>query len=256
MLTLSARVAELAARLPKDSHNSSKPRPRTDCRRNPSRCAKPVAASPAGRKDMMDRRWSRSPCPMWSCRHPLPEVCDQCGGTLALDQAVLADERRQVFDLPRTRYEVTEHRVFEVRCACGKWHCSQFPESVPNLVQYGPAIKAAAVYLTQYQLLPMERTTQLLADLYGLRLSPATVHTSITQAAEVLAPTVTRIAEAVKAAPVAHFDETGQRVGRPVALAACGGDRGAQLVRGARQTRPGGDGRLRHSARVQRRSCA
>jgi len=40
-------------------------------------------------------------------QHPLPEVCDQCGATLAVDQAVLADERRQVFDLPRMGYEVT-----------------------------------------------------------------------------------------------------------------------------------------------------
>ncbi len=103
--------------------------------------------------------------------------------------------------------------MLEARCACGKWHRSQFPDSVPNSVQYGPAIKAAAVYLTQYQLLPMERTTQLLADLYGLRLSPGTVHTSITQASKTLGPTVAQIAQAVKAAPVVHFDETGQRVG-------------------------------------------
>ena len=82
-----------------------------------------------------------------------------------------------------------------------------------DLMQYGPVAKAATVYLTQYQSLPIEGTTQLRGDLYGLRLSPATVRRSITQAAEVLAPTVTRIAEALVAAPVAHFDEFGQRVG-------------------------------------------
>lgn len=122
------------------------------------------------------------------------------------------DERRQVFDLPRTRYEVTEQRVLEARCACGKWHCSRFPDSVPHLVQYGPTIKAAAVYLTQYQWLPMERTTQLLHDLYGLRLSPGTVHASIAQAAQTLTPQVAGIAQALKSAAVVHFDETGQRV--------------------------------------------
>lgn len=70
----------------------------------------------------------------------------------------------------------------------GKQHRSRFPEGVPDPVQYDPSIKAAAVHFTQYQLLPIERTTQLLGGLYGLRLSPGTVHTSVTQAAQAARP--------------------------------------------------------------------
>ena len=207
------RLVDLDARVRKDSHNSSKPPSSDGLSKKPKSLRQSSGRKPGGQKGHEGSTLERVGVPDVVVQHPLPEACDQCGATLALDQAVLTDERRQVFDLPRTRYEVTEHRVLEAHCACGKWHRSQFPDSVPNLVQYGPAIKAAAVYLTQYQLLPMERTTQLLHDLYGLRLSPGTVHTSIAQAAELLAPTVTSIAEAVKSAPVAHFDETGQRVG-------------------------------------------
>ena len=47
-------------------------------------------------------------------------------------------EARQVFDLPPMHYEVTEHRVLETRCACGKWHRGEFPEGVKAPVQYGP----------------------------------------------------------------------------------------------------------------------
>jgi transposase len=80
-------------------------------------------------------------------------------------------------------------------------------------VQYGPVIKSTLVYLTQQQLLPIERTTQILSDLFGVKLSTGSVQASIAQAAQTLVPAVKQIAAAVSVAPVAHFDETGQRVG-------------------------------------------
>lgn len=207
------RLVELEARVLKDSHNSSKPPSSDGLSKKPKSLRQASGRKPGGQKGHEGTTLERVAVPDVVVQHPLPEVCEQCGTTLVVARAVLADERRQVFDLPRIRYEVTEHRVLEARCACGKRHRSRFPDSVQSPVQYGPAIKAAAVYLTQYQLLPIERTTQLLGDLYGLRLSAAMVHASITQASEMLRPTVVQIGAAVKAAPVAHFDETGQRVG-------------------------------------------
>jgi transposase len=68
--------------------------------------------------------------------HLSPTDCDVCGGTLG--PAKLA-ETRQRFDLPPLRYEVTEHPVWEARCACGKLHRGEFPEAVSAPVQYGPA---------------------------------------------------------------------------------------------------------------------
>jgi len=80
-------------------------------------------------------------------------------------------------------------------------------------VQYsGPAIKSTLVYLTQGQLLPMKRTAQILSDLFGVKLSAGSVHTSIVQASQTLVSSVMQIAAAVIASPVVHFDETGQRV--------------------------------------------
>ena len=41
--------------------------------------------------------------------------------------------------------------------------------------QYGPHIKAYAVYLNQYQLLPCERIRELFLDLFGTGLSAGTI---------------------------------------------------------------------------------
>jgi hypothetical protein len=54
------------------------------------------------------------------------------------------EERRQVVDLPAIRFQVTEHRVIEGRCACGKRHVSLFPEDVTQPVAYGPGVEGAA----------------------------------------------------------------------------------------------------------------
>ena len=151
---------------------------------------------------------------------------------------------------------MTEHRGYETHCACGQHHCSDFPQEVVAPVQYGPVVKSTLVYLTQSQLLPMERTVQLVEDLYGLKLSAGTVQASIGQAAQRLAPAYERIAHAVSAAPVVHFDETGQRVGATAALAARGEHPGTDLVWRARQTRSHRDGRGRHPARIQGRCRA
>jgi transposase len=114
--------------------------------------------------------------------------------------------------LPPTHYEVTEHRVLEACCACGKRHRGEFPEGVNAPVQYGPRVKAAGVHLTQHHMLPAQRTADLMGDLFDLPLSDATVLAAVEEARQRLEPTVTAIGQAISAAPIAHADETGLRV--------------------------------------------
>ncbi len=146
--------------------------------------------------------------------HPVAPVCDACGQQIESTRITVLPEGRQVIDLPPTRFEVTEHRVQVAQCACGKRHSGVFPESVSQAVQYGPQIRAAAVYLTQYQQLPVARTVQALGDLFGLRVSTGTVQQSIDEAARLLAPAVKQISDALREQPVVHFDESSMRVGR------------------------------------------
>jgi transposase len=76
-------------------------------------------------------------------------------------------ERRQVFDLPRRRLEVTEHRAASCRCQCGTTTKAAFPAPARATTCYGPAVRALGCYLIARQHLPVARAAELLADALG-----------------------------------------------------------------------------------------
>ena len=71
-------------------------------------------------------------------------------------------------------------------------------------MQYGPGVPAFAVYMTQYQLLPYQRTAGVLNELAGLGISPGTLQRAVRVAAARLEVPVTAIRGALIAARVAH----------------------------------------------------
>ena len=89
---------------------------------------------------------------------------------------------------------------------------SCFPEGVVSPAQYGERVKAAGVYLNAQQLVPEERTAQVLQDLFGAAACGATVAGWVRCKAEALAPVYRSIGECVAAAPVRCLDETGFRI--------------------------------------------
>lgn len=141
--------------------------------------------------------------------HPPAPTCDACNAPLPGATISLA---RQVVDLPPIRHRVTEHRVLEAHCSCGKVCTGSFPEHVRAPLQYGPQIRALAVYLTQHHMLPIHRTAELISDLFEVSFSERSVENACIQAASVLQSTVDKIAAALRNALVAHADETGIRI--------------------------------------------
>jgi len=141
-----------------------------------------------------------------------PDECRYCGESLVNVEA-LASQRRQVVDLPQLRLEVIEHRAERKQCGvCGQDTEAEFPSEVGAGAGYGPKIKALGVYLNQYQLLPYERVSQLLTDLFGTSLSPGTLYGALCTCFEALSKTEEAIKQGVKQAYVANFDETGMDV--------------------------------------------
>lgn len=221
MEALAARVAALEtenaalrARLATNSRNSSKP-PSSDgpgMKPHPKSQRKASGRKPGGQQGHVGRTLLAVDEPD-EVRVHVPDQCRCCGQKLN-EVAPVREERRQVHDLPPVKVRVVEHRA-ETKCCpgCGMETSGTFPEDVLAAVQYGPAVQAVAVYLNQGQLLPLERTCEVIADLFGCPIAEGTLASAVGKTHEQLGQTEATIKEAIEGAGVAHFDETGLNVG-------------------------------------------
>ena len=205
------RVRHLEEQLAKNSRNSSKP-PSTDGFKKPSpkSLRKKGQRKSGGQPGHTGHTLKMAEKPDHTEIHPV-EVCECCRRSLT-DQPADSVEKRQVHDLPVLRLIVTEHQAETKQCCCGHLNKATFPECVNAPVQYGAGVKAAAVYVKNYQYLPYERACELLADLLGCPLSEGTLANIISQCDDLTENPVAQIKEMIERASVAHFDETGSRV--------------------------------------------
>jgi transposase len=208
---LEGRVAELERRLGQDSANSSRP-PSSDGLRKPVRGQRRGSGGrkPGKQPGAPGAHLAQVAEPDEVIVH-LPERCAGCGAGLA-DAVMTASEARQVFDLPKLRLRVVEHRIERRCCACGQVTAGVFPEGVRAPAQYGPGVRALGCYLLVHQHLPVDRAAQLLADVLGAPVAAGTLAGLVAEGAAGLGGFATTVREQLAAAPVLHVDETGARV--------------------------------------------
>ncbi len=121
-------------------------------------------------------------------------------------------ESRQVQDIV-IQSVVTEYQAEVLEDDQGQRHVAPFPEGVTRPIQYGPRLKAPAVYLSQYQLLPYARIRELLTSQYGLSLSTGTLFAFKQEAYQRAEPFAEWVIPALREAATVHADETGIQVG-------------------------------------------
>lgn len=211
---LETRVKELEARLDMNSSNSSKP-PSSDGPAKPAprtKSGRVPSGRPPGGRDGHPGSTLAVDCPAdKTIDLPAADEC-ACGADLT-SVPVIEEEIRRVLDLPAIRLDVTDYRGFVKVCpCCGARSKSRFPERAPAHAQYGPGLLAFIAYARHFQMLPLERTADLVEDLFGMRPSEATILNAEQRLFGVLAPFEAETIDHLRRVTLRHLDETGMRV--------------------------------------------
>jgi len=119
---------------------------------------------------------------------------------------------RQQFDIRISRH-VIEYRAQVLVDQQGNEFVAQFPAGLTRPVQYGGSVKANAVYMSLYQLIPYERLQTHFAEMFDIPISAGTLCNFNLDAATRLAPFLALAKNQLSYhETVLHADETGVNV--------------------------------------------
>jgi transposase len=215
---LEGRIQALEDRINKDSHNSSKPPTSDGLKRVRKHGLRHKSEKKSGGQvGHVGSRLEPVAKPAHVEVHPV-RSCHRCGASLE-GVEVQEYEKRQVFEVPPMKLEVTEHQAEIKACPqCGEVNEADFPAGVTQETQYGPRLRAQLVYFNAYQFIPLERTTEIIEELYQQPVSEGTVVAAVAEVAE----RVAGVNEQIKThliqteGEAVRFDESGVRVcGKP-----------------------------------------
>ena len=140
---------------------------------------------------------------------------------IAVNRTELSPERsyekvgyksRQVLDV-KVSLHVREYRAEILEDDKGKRYVASFPAGVKKAIQYGSGVKAASVYLSQYQLIPLQRVQEQFNDQMGLPIGKGSIGNFNQEVYERLERFESWAKEALLASPLNHADETGINIG-------------------------------------------
>jgi len=145
-----------------------------------------------------------------------PLICPQCGGGVRLE----GKSSQYQTDIPRIEPTTTEFEIHYGRCTCchrvvkGR-ESRQISDASGAVggVQIGPNTIAMTAHLNKACGMSYERIAEVLAQMFGLRVSRSTLARSLLRLGRKAAPTYTNLIEHIRGSPVVSPDETGWRIG-------------------------------------------
>lgn len=207
-----ARIEELERRLGLNSLISHKPPSSDGLRKKPtSKSLRLKSEKPSGgQSGHKGETLLRVEKPDYVVTHNV-DTCPVCENNLA-QAPIVSCSKRQVFDIPEPKIEITEHQAVTKICSCGHLAKATFPDKVQAPVQYGERIKTLAVYLGYQQMIPEDRLKNVFQDIFGLSIATATITSMQENFAAKISPQQAHVLESLKKAPVKHLDETSLRI--------------------------------------------
>ena len=207
---LEARVHELEARLSKNSSNSSKPPGSDGLKKKTKSLRGKSGKKPGAQQGHVGKGLSQVGNLDLIVNHA-PASCHGCGLNLSQVDGTCA-EKRQVFDVPQPKIEVTEHRSLEKKCpCCGEVSRGIFPENIKGPVQYGERVQALTAYFAHQHFISVDRVCQIFEDVFSVNISPGTCSNVDEKLFRQLESFESSLKAYLLAARVLHFDETGMR---------------------------------------------
>ena len=207
---LEAENKDLRGRLNLNSQNSSKP-PSSDGLKK-----KPKPAFPRQPKGKQGGQAKHQGDTLKMVANPdsvevlRAEKCP-CGHDLS-GQSFKVLKRRQLFEIPQPKLNITEYQTTEVVCPkCGKVHVSEFPEGINAPTQYGLRARLLVSLLNTGCKLSVKSTSDLFLDLFGYKMNESTIVRANRRCYDKLEATAKAIQEEIIQSRTVHEEETGLR---------------------------------------------
>jgi transposase len=208
---LTARVAELEAKVGKNASNSSKPPSSSHPHEKPPP-SKPKSNRKRGGQPGHDKH-ERPLIPPEQCNEVIPCVpteCRRCGKELVgVDVDPL---RHQVWELPEIKPIVTEYQQHRLVCSCGCSTCGKLPKGVPT-GQAGPQLIAFTAILMACFRQSKRRAAQFLSMILNQPASPGWMVLLQNRAAAAVEPAYNELAAQLPKQPMLNIDESPTKEG-------------------------------------------
>jgi transposase len=209
---LTARIAELEAKLGKNSTNSSKPPSSTHPHGKPPGSKTKSRRKPGGQPG--HPKHERNLVPTDQCQDVVPCVpnkCRRCGQVLTgTDPDPL---RHQVWEIPDIQPLITEYQQHRLTCSCGCSTCGELPPGVPT-GQAGPRLIAFSGLLMACFRQSKRRAAQFLSMILNQPASAGWMVALQNRAAHAVQPAYDELAQQLPVEPVLLIDESPTKQGQ------------------------------------------